>query len=675
MGKLKDLNLKNTYRSFSDDLIESFLSPVLECSTSYYRGAGYFTLSVLSEMLDSILKIIKNNGEVFIMTSPFLKEQDVEFLNNGGSISNELIEKIISNEIQLNSLVIDKLEIIAKLISKERIKLKIAYISTGIYHEKVGIASDGENEIVFIGSLNETNQAYRNNYESIQILKSWDSKSVTDEHRENFLNIWNGYNEYISVVDFPEAAKKKMIEIYSSDIGVDELIDKYNRSKIVKKRELYPFQKEAIKQFKENNYRHFFEMATGTGKTFTAINAIKEIRSLNPYVVILVPQIDLQCQWERELKKEGFTEIYLFGGNAIGDWYSEFIKSQIDNSQGRLIISVIVYDTFFQKIYKEIKSTNVLLVVDEAHNISSNQFELLPKKIKYRLGLSATPEKHDKKLTKEIVNYFISDLETYKFTIDDAIKAGFLSRYKYFPIFIYLTEKEFEEFSEQNQKLIQLINTKDVEQDQINKVANNRNNIIKKASGKLTKFEEIVSNKKEFTFKNTVIYCGKGKYADTEDKLINLTTKILFDAGYNVSTFTSNTNDRQKVLDLFESEYYDTLVAIQCFDEGIDVPKLDRIYIMSSDRLIRQTIQRRGRVLRKSKETGKVFAFIYDFVVLPPKVNFGDYNSKSLVKIEYERLHEYWRLSENKNEFLHKLENLKELYNFESEKVDSVYDE
>ena len=675
MKKLTDLNLKNTYRSFSDNIFADFLLPILDCSNIYYRGAGYFSLSVLSDMLESIIRIIRNNGEVYILTSPFLRQEDIDSLKNGDRITDEVIERIIFDEITVNVNEKDKLEIIAKLIQLDKIKLKIAYLNRGIYHEKVGIVSDGENQLVFIGSLNETNQAYRNNYESIQVLKSWTSKEVTDEHIRNFRNIWNGFNEHISVIDFPEASRRKLLEVYKSDINIEELINNYDRSKQKKVRNLYPFQSEAISQFINNSFRHFFEMATGTGKTFTAVNAIKAIKYLHPYVIILVPQIDLQNQWVKELKKEGFENVYLFGGNSTGDWKSEFYKSQIENNQKKMTISVIVYDTFFQKICKEIKGENVLLIVDEAHNISRNQFNQLPKQVKYRLGLSATPEKHDKRLSKDIVEYFVENSQTFKFTIEDAINAGFLSRYKYFPIFVHLTDKEFDEFSSLNHRLIQLLNSKDLDQDQINKIANNRNNVIKKASEKLLKLEELANNKDDYTFKNTVIYCGRGKHADTEEKLIDKTTKILFNAKYNVSTYTSNTEDRAKVLSLFEENYYDSLVAIQCFDEGIDVPKLERIYIMSSDRLLRQTVQRRGRVLRKSKETGKELAFIYDFIVLPPETQFGDHNSKALVKIEYERLYEYWRLSENRNDFLHKIDNLKTLYDFENERVDSIYDE
>ena len=112
-----------------------------------------------------------------------------------------------------------------------------------------------------------------------------------------------------------------------------------------------------------------------------------------------------------------------------------------------------------------------------------------------------------------------------------------------------------------------------------------------------------------FDFKNSVVYCGHGKDYETDDSIIDSVTRILaVDGKYTVSQFTSKTINRAQVLDEFENENYGTLVAIKCFDEGVDVPKLDKIYIMASDALKRQTIQRRGRVLRTCAEAGKKVA-------------------------------------------------------------------
>jgi superfamily II DNA or RNA helicase len=81
----------------------------------------------------------------------------------------------------------------------------------------------------------------------------------------------------------------------------------------------------------------------------------------------------------------------------------------------------------------------------------------------------------------------------------------------------------------------------------------------------------------------------------------------------------------------------------------VDVPKLDKIYIMASDSALRQTVQRRGRVLRKCRESGKTIAYIYDMVVLPA-LEAGTYGCEGLLKIELLRAREYNRLALNKDE-------------------------
>lgn len=167
-----------------------------------------------------------------------------------------------------------------------------------------------------------------------------------------------------------------------------------------------------------------------------------------------------------------------------------------------------------------------------------------------------------------------------------------------------------------------------------------------------------------YNFVNSVIYCGQGKDAGTEESIIDSVTLALKEQGkYRISQFTSKTVNRDSVLREFENGYYDTLVAIKCFDQGVDVPKLDKIYIMASDSLTRQTIQRRGRVLRRCKETGKSMAYIYDFVCLPPEGVFLETGASSLVAKELKRVREYGRLAENISEVNNFIEQLVEDYN------------
>ena len=59
----------------------------------------------------------------------------------------------------------------------------------------------------------------------------------------------------------------------------------------------------------------------------------------------------------------------------------------------------------------------------------------------------------------------------------------------------------------------------------------------------------------------------------------------------------------------------DVLLAIQCLDEGVDIPSAEIGIILASSGNEKEFIQRRGRLMRPFQ--GKSKAEIYDFCVLP----------------------------------------------------------
>jgi superfamily II DNA or RNA helicase len=359
-----------------------------------------------------------------------------------------------------------------------------------------------------------------------------------------------------------------------------------------------------------------------------------------------VPQIDLQVQWEAALREEGYDKIYLFGGNGFS-FEKTIAEATIDfYTNDDDVLCVAVYDTFFSKMCSDIrKITPVFIIVDEAHNLTKGNLSALVKlSPKYKLGLSATIQRFDESESEAIVRFFTSG-DTFYYGIEDAIENDFLSKYEYHPIFVRLTGEENDRFLSKSKLLAQELNKREPEPDIIDKLRRERSIILKQASGKVEKLRELIED--GYNFVNSVVYCGQGK-DDEGELIIDSVTRALYDKGLVVSQFISRTLNRKRVLYEFEHGYFDTLVAIKCFDEGVDVPKLDKIYIMASDSALRQTVQRRGRVLRKCKESGKTVAYIYDMVVLPA-IEAGTYGSDGLLKIELTRAKEYNRLALNKD--------------------------
>lgn len=657
----KELKLKSIYRSYFDDIINDFINPVFKYSEIYYRGTGYFTIKGLSEILRNLIPIIRKRGEVHIIISPSLTNNDFNLLNSNFDLdiqkTIDLIELEFNQEIENKEII---LRLLTKLIQEEVIEIKVAFSKNGMFHEKIGLLIDNDNNVIeFLGSLNETENAYKNNLESIMVMKSWESEDVFSDLKY-FRSLWNNHFEEISVIDFPTALKDKLIRTYDSEKNIDACIKDFEE--ISKKhRNLFDYQEKAIEEFMRFNGQHFFEMATGTGKTFTTVRALKKILERNKiYTIIVVPQIDLQRQWQKELTKENINNIVFFGGVSSDDFNTAFNRTKLSFiSDDKSIVCISTYDTYFSKLYNKLDAfENTFLIIDEAHNISANQIAKLSNKVIFRLGLSATPEKHDKKLTRKILDYFLtSGQESFKFTIEEAINRGFLSKYNYYPIFVEIDDNEYSDFRNKSQRIQVLLSMDDIDYDAISRISNERNLILKKAKNKLVKFSEMLSEN-NYEFKNSVVYCGQGKVEDSENKLIDKVVSLLNNFEYDVSTFTSETENRVEVLDNFENGYFDTLVAIKCFDEGVDVPKLDKIYIMSSDKNHRQTIQRRGRVLRKCIESGKTLAHIYDFIVIPKFEYIGESASTKILEIELSRVREYIRLSENKNDYLSNIEEL-----------------
>lgn len=509
------------------------------------------------------------------------------------------------------------------------------------------------------------------NAECIGVALSWDGGSKMIELQQDYFNkLWNNcFGEKLQVMDFPEAVEKQILEKYRKSESLEQAIESYHKSKKEQSKHskrIRPYQEQAINEFINNEYAHFYEMATGTGKTFTAVKTVERaIKDKGPlFVVVCVPQTDLQPQWKAAFEECNFEDIYYLGGLAAGKSDENYDDATIlFYGERKTVVCIAVYDTFFAKFASQCDNIDSLfLIVDEAHNLSQSYLKAIPEAPLCRLGLSATLERFEKYQADGIKCFFTKDKgETFVYSIEDAIGAGYLSHYRYHPIIVYLNDEETNRYKAKSKALALEMNQENRDEDKISRLRTERSLIIKQASGKLVQLENMGG---DYPFHNSVIYCGQGKAE--EESIIDRVTQIVHDMKLRVSQFTSKTVDRTKVLEKFSQGYFDVLVAIKCFDEGVDVPKLDKIYILSSDSSLRQTVQRRGRVLRLCAESGKREANIYDMIVLPTLQNYGA-GCRSIIASEIARFREYDRLSENQEENKIIVEDIMKKYNLTEE--------
>lgn len=687
----KDLNIKIEYRTLLDNMPKEFFVPLLKEAVSYKRAVGYFSSSVLIEISKGILGLVKNGGHIQIITSPNLSDEDLKAIREGYKDRDEVIRNAVFRELRdpVNQYQSDRLNLLANLIADGFLDIKIAitikndYI--GIYHEKVGILEDKEgNKIAFSGSPNETANALLNNYETVDVFCDWkgDVERVRIKE-EAFDRIWNDFEPNLKIVNVENLSdeiikkyKKEKID-YQKFNDKEDIIPDIERDctffKMPDGVALYEYQKEAISNWINKSFCGVYDMATGTGKTYTALASLSKLSQIlneNIAVIIVVPYRHLVEQWVLDINYFNVKPIKAYGYPGQ-NWRKEFYDAVNAYNIGVINNFCIITTnaTFstddFQNLIHKFKK-NFCFVADEAHNLGAEKIgKLLPKKARYRLALSATIERHgDEKGTETLYSYFGKE-PCITFTLKEAIKQGFLTPYYYHPVLVCLDDDELEEY---NTLTGQIIKAGYHEDDEVEKgsyielLLIKRARIIAGCRQKVDKLIEIIEPFKEDY--HMLIYCGATKYDNSkigdegEVRQIDEINKQLYEKlGMKVRKFTSSERikDRAEITEMFVNEEIQAITAIKCLDEGVNIPSIYKAFILASSTNPKEYIQRRGRVLRKAK--GKKKADIYDFITLPrplEDVAFCDENTRqqdlSLVRREFNRMLDFAETAENPSE-------------------------
>lgn len=667
----KDLNVKHSYISYgADNITSALINPALKYTKKYRRSVGFFSSSVLEPILDGVSALVKNKGTIQLIASPQLSEDDAAAINLGYEHRKKYICDAFEDSFakSLEKFDDDQLRLLAELIARGFLDIKLAVTKdTGIYHDKLGIMEDTEgNIIVFYGSPNSSMTAYRKNYEKIRVVKSWtpgDAESIQDEIEE-FDSLWNEKNPYVDVFEYTKGAAANIIKTIQ------------NREPSQKKKEaieLRDYQKEAIDAWVENGYHGFYVMATGTGKTWTAIYSAKRlVETHRGMIVICAPYKHLVKQWAEDVTKAFPEAKIILISSENPTWENQLTKEIIAQQYNpeRQIIAISTIASFYMDRFTSTiakSKEDKLLIVDEAHRFTNHPDEL-HQTYKYMLGLSATPFS-GKSAAKghELMKFFGG--QVFSLPIEDALERKFLVPYYYHPIYVHATEEEEEGFRFQSKKIASCFkNNKCINPDLLVKSLRARLRIISMAEEKQTHLDEIIASMEGQD--HFVVYCGDGRmYNDDGEELrhIQFVKQVLTDHSFRVSQFTAteNMDERMRLVHSFNRGDISALAAIRCLDEGINIPSIESALILSSNDDYREFVQRRGRILRTYKT--KQFAHIYDVIVLPSTETTG------WALIEFRRFKEYARLSINRDALLLELQDLIAQYGIDEEALD-VYD-
>jgi DNA phosphorothioation system restriction enzyme len=422
-----------------------------------------------------------------------------------------------------------------------------------------------------------------------------------------------------------------------------------------------------------NNGRGTLKMATGSGKTITALAIASELyQKIGLQVLLIVcPYRHLVSQWAREGEKFGLQPILAF--ENVRNWQSQLSTGLYNLRSGnQSFVTVITTNSTligdgFQSQLKYFPD-KTLIVGDEAHNLGATRLEQsLPRTIGLRLALSATPERYfDEQGTEFIFDYFGPILQP-ELTLADAMRQGALVHYLYYPILVDLTESEAQAYARLTTRIgWALASQEDGVDSDVTPLLMQRARLIGAAANKLNALRQLMASRLDTT--HTLFYCGDGSVEGTvsqeSDRQLAAVVRMLgVELGYRVNTYTAKTPlaQREKLRRQFETGELQGLVAIRCLDEGVDIPAIQTAVILASSSNPRQFVQRRGRILRPYP--GKERATLFDTIVLPPELDRDTWEvERNLLRKELKRFVEFADLADNAGEARIKLLNLQKKY-------------
>lgn len=217
---------------YTSNLVEEFYRPLLREAELYQRVSGYFSTSGLDLYSDSLEELAKNGGRLEFIISKEISKEDYDKIKAGYDLLEEIKPlKLAERNERLTLKTQQQLGNLAFMIAMGRARIKIALTKKGIFHDKFGIISSGNEKVFFNGSVNETKSGMNVNYESISVDTSWDSSKNVQarikSNKERFERLWNDNEEGVKVVEVSDIAYEEIAKYQSQStiLKIDRICD------------------------------------------------------------------------------------------------------------------------------------------------------------------------------------------------------------------------------------------------------------------------------------------------------------------------------------------------------------------------------------------------------------------------------------------------------------------
>lgn len=672
----------------TEPLAEELLIPAFRRAISVDCMTGFFSSEALASLAPGLATYINTSSNPMrLIISPFLRPQDQAAIHDGvhsaESIAQQRIAELVVTE---DLLQLHTLKCFSHLLGTGRIRIKIALMKNAIFHPKVWIFRSADATIAAHGSSNATLAGLTRNVEQIAVAQSWlgpNDHYMTEKFTAQFQQLYDNQDDQCIVVDVPQALRNQLLATYDPDTPPTEndFHDLYRKairtttarhpqhapSHPPKRRSFaipvtlqytrgaFKHQGEAVHAWCAAGHRGVLEMATGSGKTITAMICAHKLHAISHplLVVVAAPYIPLVDQWCDEIAAFNITPVNLTAASGARARARELgtVKRRLRTKISDIEVLVVTHDTLCNDLFMtEIQTIGspTLLIADEVHNLGRDSFVLNPPSFfDYRLGLSATPvRQYDEEGTAELFSFFGPVI--YRYSLQDAI-GSCLVEYDYYVHQVTLTAVEMDAWHELTDsiKANSWRRENDAQDEYLMQLRRKRRAVLESAANKISALDDALRREDLNTLCHTLIYTSDKSPGQLDQVNALLQRHNLL---FRQLTFreTADRTTTAEILQSFRDGTLRILTAKRVLDEGVNIPEVRKAFILASTTVERQWVQRRGRLLRKCPEIGKTHAEVHDFVVLPPSLeSAADADARVLLRAELTRIQEFASLARN----------------------------
>jgi len=214
------------YYGPADDPLANFYIPALSASVRYDRSAGFFSSSALAIAAGGVAQLIRNGGRMRLLVGASLDEGDVDAIRKGHDLQKRVTTRLLERfPDPQDALLRERLEVMAWMVAEGTLEIRVvlprdahgvpipANQAQDYYHPKSGIFTDAQGDrIAFSGSVNESETAWRKNYEVFSVYFSWDAtQAYLAQVATNFERLWQGREPDWIALDIPAAVRDRLL--------------------------------------------------------------------------------------------------------------------------------------------------------------------------------------------------------------------------------------------------------------------------------------------------------------------------------------------------------------------------------------------------------------------------------------------------------------------------------